>query len=88
VVIGTTSNKHRFQETAKLINWCIAQNMKKKGLIPILQQGNSTSAGFRTGSQSGQGANISSLAKVGNNVMMNMSATKTINRNSSKLNNG
>ena len=30
VVIGTSSNKHRFQETAKLINWCIGQQIKQK----------------------------------------------------------
>lgn len=30
VVIGTTSNKHRFQETAKLVNWCIGQSIKTK----------------------------------------------------------
>lgn len=53
VVIGTNSNKHRFQETAKLINWCIAQSLKKKGLISIVQQGNSTTQSLRTGSQSG-----------------------------------
>lgn len=28
VVIGTNTNKHRFQETTKLINWCIGQQLK------------------------------------------------------------
>ena len=28
VVIGTNTNKHRFQETTKLVNWCIGQQLK------------------------------------------------------------
>ena len=30
VVIGTQSNKHRFQETSRLVNWVIAQGIKAK----------------------------------------------------------